>query len=159
MTALERMAGRQIGDTFNLTFAEVYEAWQNEHFRTLTEKGQEGYKSAYKWFEALHRRKFRDLRTADYQSVIDAAIAQGRGAETANKLRQLAGQLCKWAMREELITTNWAQHLVLPAKDKKEKAVFTAEEIQRIKADGSDTAKIVLMMIYTQVLGNSLEDI
>lgn len=151
MTALERMAGRQISDKFNLTFAEVYEAWQGEHFRTLSPKGQEVYTSAYKWYLPLYASKFRSLRTADFQAVIDSAINAGRSVETANKLRQLAGQLCKWAMREELITTNWAQYIVMPAKEKKEKAVFTTDEIQRIKADGSDTAKIVLMMIYTGV--------
>lgn len=151
MTALERHAPRQITDKFNMTFAEVYEAWREEHFRTITDKGAEGYKNAFKWFESLHGLKFRNLRTADFQSVIDSAVQAGRSAETANKLRQLAGQLCKWAMREELITTNWAQHLVMPTKDKKEKAIFTAEEIKRIEDNGSDTAKIVLMMIYTGV--------
>lgn len=58
-------------------------------------------------------------------------------------------QMSTWAMREEIITTNFAKFVQLPENTKKEKETFTDAEISKLEADGSDTAKIILMLIYT----------
>ena len=52
-------------------------------------------------------------------------------------------------MREEICTTNFARFVKLPENVKKEKEIFTDEDIRKLEEDGSDTAKIVLMLIYT----------
>ena len=147
--ALNALAKKPISERFNMTFAEVYEAWSREHFRSLTKKGIEGYEIAFKQFADLHGEKFRELRTEHFQKAVDKYVQKGRSYSAANKLKQLAGQMSKWAMREEIISTNYAQFIILPENKKKEKEIFTTEDIRKLKASYSDTAKIILMLIYT----------
>ena len=57
--------------------------------------------------------------------------------------------MSEWAMREEICTTNFAQFIKVPEAMKKEKDIFTEEDIQKLEKDGSDAAKIVLMLLST----------
>lgn len=147
LEALARLQGRSLDEIYNWTFKEVYEAWKDEHFRDIGEKGTESYERAYNIFEPLHERKFRELRTADYQAVIDQYSA--KSYSTLSKFKQLVTQMSQWGIRQELITTNFASFIKLPENVKKEKEIFSADEIKKIEKDGSQEARLVLMMIYT----------
>ncbi len=147
LEALARLQGRSLDEIYNWTFKEVYEAWKDEHFRDIGEKGAESYERAYDIFEPLHERKFRELRTADYQAVIDQYSA--KSYSTLSKFKQLVTQMSQWGIRQELITTNFASFIKLPENVKKEKEIFSADEIKKIEKDGSQEARLVLMMIYT----------
>ena len=147
LDALARLQGRSIDEIYNWTFKQVYEAWKDEHFRDIGVKGVESYERAYDVFEPLHDRKFRELRTADYQIVIDKY--SGKSHSLLSKFKQLATQMSQWGIRQELITTNFASFIKLPENIKKEKEIFTSEEIDKLEKDGSQEAKIVLMLIYT----------
>lgn len=147
LEALSRLQGRSVDEVYNWTFAQVYKAWKEEHFREIGEKGVESYEWAYDIFKPLHEKKFRELRTVDFQAVIDAQA--GKSHSTLSKFKQLATQMSQWAIRQELITTNFASFIKLPENIKKEKEIFTDAEIKKLEADDSDTAKLVLMLIYT----------
>ena len=145
--ALARLQGRSIDEIYNWTFKQVYEAWKDEHFRDIGAKGIESYERAYDVFEPLHGRKFRELRTADYQIVIDKY--SDKSHSLLSKFKQLATQMSQWGIRQELITTNFASFIKLPENVKKEKEIFSEEDIQKLEADGSQAAKLTLMMVYT----------
>lgn len=147
LDALSRLAGRSIEERYNMTFAEVFEAWKLEHYKELTKSGQSQYDISFKVFAPLHNKKFRDLRTADFQAVINPHM--GKKHSTVSKYKQLITQMSKWAIREELITTNFAAFVKLPENVKKEKEIFCDEDIRKLEADGSEAAKIILMLIYT----------
>ena len=147
LEALARLQGRSIDEVYNWTFTQVYEAWKDEHFRDIGDSGASSYEWAYDIFKPLHTRKFRELRTADYQAVIDAQ--HGKSHSTLSKFKQLITQMSQWGIRQELITTNFASFVKLPEPVKKEKEIFTADDIEKLEKDGSDAAKLVLMMIYT----------
>ena len=57
--------------------------------------------------------------------------------------------MSQWGIRQELITTNFASFIKLPENVKKEKEIFSKEDIQKLEADGSQAAKLTLMMVYT----------
>lgn len=141
------LAGKDLTERYNMTFAQVFDAWKEEHYKKIGPNGIEGYDGAFKIFAPLHDRKFRDLKTADFQGVLDAHMHKSHS--TVSKYKQLITQMSTWAMREEIITTNFAKFVQLPENTKKEKETFTDAEISKLKADGSDTAKIILMLIYT----------
>nr|DAH52071.1 MAG TPA: Integrase [Caudoviricetes sp.] len=145
--ALERLTGRPLDERYNMTFSEVYEDWKDEHFREIGPSGVESYENAYKVFKPLYDKKFRDLRASDFQSVVD--IHMSKSHSTVSKYKQLITQMSNWAIREEICSTNFAKFVKLPENVKKEKEVFTTEEIEKIEADGSDAAKIVLMLLAT----------
>lgn len=147
LEALARLQGRSIDEIYNWTFKQVYEAWKDEHFRDIGVKGTESYERAYDVFEPLHDRKFRELRTADYQAIMDKY--RDKSHSLLSKFKQLATQMSQWGVRQELITTNFASFIKLPENVKKEKEIFSKEDIQKLEADGSQAAKLTLMMVYT----------
>jgi len=147
LEAMERLTGKDITERYNMTFAEVFAEWKAEHYRNLSASAKESYDHAYDLFGALHTRKFRSLKTADFQGVLDEHMH--KSYSMVSKLKQLITQMSKWAMREEIITTNLAGFVTLPANVKKEKEIFTDEDIEKLEAEDSETSKIVLMLIYT----------
>lgn len=147
LAALEKLSGKDLDERYNMTFAEVFTEWKAEHYREIGEKGIETYERAYVIFQPLHDKKFRSLRTADFQAVIDQHMSKSHS--TVNKYKQLITQMSTWAVREEICTTNFARFVKLPENVKKEKAVFTSAEIKKLEKDGSDTAKIILMLLAT----------
>ena len=147
LEAINRLTGRSLDERYNMTFAEVYEAWKAEHYKEITDAGRSSYNRAFDVFAPLHNKKFRDLRTADFQAVLDPYMKQSQS--TVSKHKQLITQMSAWAIREELITTNFATFVKLPENVKKEKEIFTDSDIAKLEADGSEAAKIVLMLIYT----------
>lgn len=147
LEALERTASKTITERYNMTFAEVYEEWKNEHFREVGSQSRVSYEVAYKMLSPLHNRKFRDLKAIDFQNAIDAHIQ--KSYSSVSKYKYLLTQMSQWAMREEIITTNLASFVKVPENIKKEKEIFTDEEIKKLEKSENDAARIVLMMIYT----------
>ena len=153
LTALEAVSNRDLTEWYNITFEDAYKAWSDEHFRAVGEKGEEAYKNAFKNHATmLYNRKMRDLRTADYQEAIDTLDKAGKSRSTMEKLQQLFGQLSRWAVREEISTTDFAQFVKLPQREKAEKETFSEEEIQTLfNNDADSTVEIILILIYTGV--------
>ena len=147
LDALERLNGKPLTERYNMTFAEVFEAWKAEHYKEIGKQGIQSYDGAYKVFAPMHDRKFRDLRAADFQAAIDPYMSKSHS--TVSKYKQLITQMSNWAVREEICTTNFAKFVRLPENVKKEKDIFTEEDIQKLEKDGSDAAKIVLMLLST----------
>lgn len=145
--ALNRLTGRSLDERYNMTFTDVFEAWKEEHYKEIGQDGIASYNRAYDVFEPLHKKKFRDLRTSDFQETLDPHMKKAHS--TVSKHKQLITQMSKWAIREEIITTNFASFVKLPENVKKEKKIFTDIDIKKLEADGSEAARIVLMLIYT----------
>lgn len=125
----------------------MFEAWKAEHYKEITDAGRASYNQTYEVFEPLHKKKFRDLRTADFQAVPDPYMGQSHS--TISKHKQLITQMSAWAIRVELITTNFSRFVKLPENIKKGKEIFSNAGIKKLESDGSEAAKIVLMLIYT----------
>lgn len=147
LEALNRLAGRTVEEAYNMTFAQVFAAWKAEHYREISQSAKETYDHAFDLFRSLHGKKFRTLRTADFQAVVDQHFH--KSYSMVSKLKQLLTQMSKWAMREEVTTTNLAAFVRLPENVKKEKEIFTQADIDKLSQDGSEAARIVLMLIHT----------
>lgn len=148
LQALERVSEQTITDKYNMTFKDVYMAWKTGHFLKIKEGAQNQYESSFDAFSSIHNIKFRSLRTSDFQRIFDE---HKETPETLKKYRQLINQMSDWAMREDIITKNYAKYVELTSKPKKHRGKFSEEEYQKIKNDTSDTAKIVLMILSTGV--------
>ncbi len=150
LDALARLSKRPVDERYNMTVADIYTLWQAEHFQGLTQKGQEMYQNAYKHLRPLQERKMRSIHAEDFQMIVDGLILAGRTHSTTNKIKQLCSQLSKWAMREDIIDKNYAQFIRLQKEGKKEKSIFTLEELERLKMnDEDDAVKLILILIYT----------
>ncbi len=145
----------------NYTLRDVYEAWRPNHFSRIGPSGQYSYTSAFQRAEPLHDRRMADLKTEDYQSVIDSATAAGLSRSLCEKQRQLFSQLCQYAMQQDIINKNYASFLVLPTPTAPKDRVLTTEEIGMIREKLNDrrlgeTAKIAITLIYTGLRINEL---
>lgn len=154
--ALERLVDIDVNAKFNMTFSDVYEAWLPEHEREITEKGTAGYKSAYKHCTDLHGKKYRSLRTSDFQMVIINMERRGLSKSTCEKVLQLFGQLSAWAMREDIIHKDYSRYVNTVAKQKSEGIVLKDSTIKNIKKSKNKAADIVLIMLGSGCRPNEL---
>lgn len=154
--ALAKIVDARVTETLNLTFAQVYEKWKPEHEREITASGMAGYEAAYKHCSDLHNTVFRKLRASDFQSVIIAMESKGLSKSSCEKVVQLFGQLSKWAIREEICHTNYAQFVTIKAEQKSQKTPFTPEQIKKIQAAKSPAANIALLLLATGCRPNEL---
>lgn len=145
--ALERLTDTQVNELYNLTFAQVYERWKQEHGREISEKLLKNYELAYTQCEALHRQKMRSLRRSDYQAAVIALEEQGLSKSSCNKLRTMLRQVCEYAQMEGILHSNPADDLTTVARQKSTREIFTEEDIQKIKASSLPAAQIALIMI------------
>ena len=98
LDALERLNGKSLTERYNMTFAEVFDAWKEEHYKEIGKQGIESYNNAYRIFTPLHGKKFRDLRTADFQAVLDPHMAKSHSTadvELGNPGRNMHDKFCK----------------------------------------------------------------
>lgn len=143
------------------TFTDVYERWSALHFPEIGSSGVSSYRNAYRKSEPLYHRKMADLKTEDYQAIIETMKAKGASRSLCEKQRQLFSQLCQYAIQQDIIHTNYATGLHLPAANAPKTRIFSAAEIDAIRSMVPDkrlgeTAKIALVLIYTGMRLNEL---
>lgn len=137
------------------TFADAYQKWKAQpKFAKLSSDMVKGYELAYKKAAPLYDRQMRELKTEDYQQIIDQMVEQGLSRSSCEKERTLFSQLCEWAMAQDIINKNYASLLQLPASSGKAERTLTAEEIERISSYQNDpkwsqTAQIAMVLLYT----------
>lgn len=145
--ALEQLTDTPVNELFNLTFAEVYERWKQEHGREVSEKLLKNYELAYTQCEALHGKRMRSLRRSDYQAAVIALEEQGLSKSSCNKLRTMLRQVCEYAQMEGILHSNPADDLTTVARQKSTREIFTEEDIAKIKASSLPAAQLALIMI------------
>ena len=137
------------------TFSDIYERWQPTHFSSIGPSGQASYRRAYELSAPLYKRRMADLKTEDYQVIIDELISAGRSRSMCEKQRQLFGQLCQYAMQQDIIDKNYASFLTISVRQKVRDRVFSADELALIRTHLQDdggvgrAAQMVLVMVYT----------
>ncbi len=137
-------------DIYTFTVAQTFEAWSKVHFPTLTKSGVQGYQAAYKSIEKIYGLKMRDIKTAHIQTCIDECSEAGFSRSKCEKIRQLCSQLCKYAMQNDLIDKNYAEFVKMPKSEKKNKAVFTNDDLNVLWSHTDDKrVQVILFMIYT----------
>ena len=147
--ALDRLTDTQVTDRFNMTFREVYDAWLPVHSRMIGPSGRGSYKTAYTNCKELHDRVFRKIRHSDFQNVIIRLEKEGKSKSGCEKVLQLFGQLCEWAIQEEILQVNRSRNCNIAAEQKSEGLVIPREAIEKIQRSDLPAAKIALILIAT----------
>ncbi len=156
LLALDKLTGRVVTEKYNMTFAEVYDSWLAERRPHLGESSLIHYQWAYDKVPMLHKKKFRDLRTADFQAAIDQA---GFEHASSYQLKVLFKQLTKWAIREEVAITDFSVYVSLPAAAHSEKPIFSDMDIAKLKKCDTEPSRAILCMIYTGMRISELLDL
>lgn len=157
---------------FNLTLKQLYEEWQPRGYKGKSKQLCDCYDAAWKNLKPLHDIKFREIRTAQMQNVIEdlqderprvgkdgnplikdgsPVMANPLGYSSLSKIKILLGLLYKYAMENDIVNKNYAEFLSLPKKGESAKERFTDIEKQKIEQSAGTIpfADCILMMCYT----------
>ncbi len=155
-SALQKVVENPISDYYNITVAELYALWSEEHFKDLSPKGVQEYKTAFNKIKELHNIKFKSLRIKDMQDIVDELESAGLSVSSRNKVKNLFSQLYQRAMQEHIVPQNDAVFLTVKRKKdiiiekNRPRPIFSQEDIEVLKAhDSDDTVKLILILIYS----------
>ncbi len=139
----------------DVTFTELYERWCKYKFKDEPTKGI--YVAAYKNLAPLHDMKFVDIRKRHIQGVINASPLK---SSAKKQMKSLCRQMFKLAIDLEIVTTNFALLVEMPAQEESEiHKPFTEEELQILWNNTDDIcARIALILCYTGLRPKELLD-
>lgn len=144
--ALEEFNKNGRPELYNATLAEIYEMWSKTHYNSVSYQAVKLYSSMWKRFQNIQEMPVRDIRTAHIQEIVNAATSKS----AADIIKAMATMLCKCAMENDIVQKNYADFVKIPKFEKKEKRIFTAEEIEALwKCSDQKPVQAVLLMIYT----------
>ena len=129
-----------------ITFAEVFSRWFSEKTTEASQPVLRKYELDFEKCLDLHNISFADVRPAHIQKIInDMAPTMGR------HIKIMFSQMSDFAIRNNIIANDYSKYIkILKKKDKKEKTVFTDEEIQILWNNlGTGVTNSILIMIYT----------
>ena len=136
----------------NITLSEIYAEWSGSKYKNLSKHTVNNYRTAWSYIKIYEKEKFRELRTAHWQAVIDQAAREGKGQSALKKIKTVAVMLSEYAAENDIVSKNYAQYVKLPKFAKEEKDRFSDLEVKKIEdaaAKGIPWADTVLMLIYT----------
>lgn len=156
----------------NLTFKQVFEKFEKVKLPTPEEiklekekhikpKGKYAYcysrnmLTCYKYSVSLYDKVYKDLRTSDFQEVLNSS---DKGFDTIRLMANLYKRLDEFALQEDVVDKGYAQHITMNdtrTTNKTKKTPFSYEQIEylwNIKTDDSYEQFIrdfLLIALYT----------
>lgn len=134
----------------DMTVAQLFDEWSKMHFENISKHTAQSYIGNFKKLERIHNLKVKDLNTQILQKALnDNSHMAGN---SINLIRVLISQLCKEALRRQIITIDYSSLLITPkGKAPKEKQIFTDLDIQKMWSSVGKVKNIEvpLILIYT----------
>jgi integrase/recombinase XerD len=144
--ALARLTDVDIGQLFNMTFAEVYAAMLPE-LRNVTEDHRKNLNGRYKACSALHDMTYRTLRRSHFLAEILRLEEEGKSKSTVQKTMQLFNHMESWAIGEGIIQANRVENLTTIAKQKTVKRALTDAEVEKIRTSSHRAVPVTLIIL------------
>ena len=143
-------------DLKKLTFAEVYERWCKQKFKSEPVKSV--YVAAYKNLAPLHEMIFSQIRKRHIQTVIDDCPLK---VQAKAHMKTVCTQMFKFAIDMEIVATNFASLVELPTReDSQINKPFTREELIELWKHTDDLgARVALILCYTGMRPTELAQI
>lgn len=171
LDAYRRAPTNKLNHTLEMVHKEWLPSWVSGKSYQLTDS----YNAAWNKMESLWKTKFRDLRTSDFQKIIDflqterekmdkhgkpvmkngdPVMLQPMSYSSVHDVKVLAGLLYKHAMQNDICHKNYGEYLKLPPKPKGVKDCFTDVELKKIEQASTGPnavpfADCILFMCYT----------
>lgn len=152
LAALSKHHGSPASSRYNITLGQLYKEWSTSKYEKVSRATADSYIYSWPYLKRYENRKVRELRTADWQVIIDEAFDQGLSQSKITKIRTLASLLCNDAMKDDIVGKNYARLVDMPRFEKEERERFTDLEVRRIEAAaqaGMLFADTVLGLNYT----------
>ena len=136
-----------------MTFEQIWlEYTRTKRFREGSKSLQDGYIAAYKHCAALYRVPFSELRTIQFQNVIDAMEAAGFSLSSMQKVKILFGVLSDHAIQTDAAARTYAPFVILPAAQPSSKRALNDLELRKVDAAaaaGNQSAQWVQYLLHS----------
>jgi hypothetical protein len=133
-------------DLSKITFKELYEKWSARDFPKMKKTTASCHKSAFRHTEPLYNTPYKNIKAYQMQEIIDGC---GRGYSTQGSIKNLFGQLDRFALELDIITkcnSNLVSAAPIPPSEKKP---FTEDEIKKVwKIADQEWVDSVLFFLY-----------
>lgn len=140
------------GSKLNYTLEDIYSEWSVKAYAKISKSTADCYRAAWKQMGDLHQMKIRTIQSGHYQEIIDQMADEGKSLSSMSHVRVVAGLLEKYAMKFGAIEKGYAEFIELPTEEKKEKEIFTAEQLETLEnaaENGDKIARLIVILIYT----------
>lgn len=134
-------------DMKDMTLNEVYKRWIARIESKVSKNVLISHNMAYTRFESMGNVQITKLKADHLQDWMDSIeLAAG----TKKRIKSTMIQIWKYAMMNDIVTSNYAEHIEILEKTEKKGIVFTDEEIKTLWEDVENpTAQWILILIYT----------
>ena len=131
----------------DITFQDMYKLWGKGKYKGEPVPNQ--YAAAYKRCASIHSRIFVDIKTQEYQDVIDECEL---GYSTKKNIKTLCNLMTKFALANDMARKNYVELCKLPPQEDSElHAPFSVAELDALWALAPEhkNVQIVLILCYT----------
>lgn len=141
-------------NTKNIKLIDIFEQWSKN--TDLAETTLQSYVSAFNQAKKIHDIGIRDIKAIHLEDVMDMMKPHMKSV-----FRNCINHLYKYAMKHEIVDKNIAELISVSTKnvEKKEKAPFTIEEINKVKAFHHPWNDITIILLYSGMRINELLEI
>ncbi len=142
------------------TFLDIYNILDEEEFSQLSKSARTGYAAWVKHFKMLYDRKINTISLQELQEIFDNDKC---GIGTKFHMKVLCTKIFKYAViRKYINRDDDYTEFINCGKDNnnnKKHYAFSYDEIKRLREENNDTAKIILIYIYSGLRANELLNI
>lgn len=132
----------------NVTFKKIYEEWSLDKYPRISKSLSQNYQASFNKLSPLHNHKFKDLRTAHFQMIINE-YEQTHSRSSLNHIKSLIGQMYKYSMMNDIVHQNYAKFIILPKQTDTGRDAFTDLEMQKFfKSDSDHMIKAMLLIMH-----------
>ena len=139
----------------NITMAELYDQWSEQHFKRIKESAIRIHEAAWKHCEAIYSLPVRDVKVRQIKDVVESEMPPSMH----DKVKTLLSLMFDHAMEYEYVDKNYAR-IASTYVDKnatKHHIPFSDEEIEILWANqDDDCVKIIIVQCYTGFRPNEL---
>lgn len=134
-------------DTAKVTMNELFEKWSTVKMPKMSTSSQGSLKSAFKHCEALHKMKYKEIKSFHMQDCIDGC---GCGYSTQWAIKNLFGHLDKYALELDIINKSYSVLTTAAPIPETKKVPFTYKEVKSLwKIQNQEWVDSVLVLLYS----------
>jgi integrase len=135
-------------DLNSITVNELFDLWiKRIEKKDLSDSVRRTHLMSKSRFGALGNQKVRDVKAAHWQNWIDNIDLK---PNSKRKIRGTVHQMLEYALKNDIVTKNYATGLEVDGKSEKVGAIFTTDEVKTLwKHQDNPDVRQLLIMIYT----------
>jgi integrase len=136
-----------------MTLKQVYDAWSGVKFaEDISKSTKDGIKAAWKRLSKLENSQFSELRSDNFQDIINnAKMVEKVSESTLTKIKSLIYTLCEYAYQNSIIPKNFSTLVKVGKVDTSEREPFNDMEVEIFKKniDKVPWVDTILVLCYT----------